>query len=367
VAVLARLLTRHGNRVGAMLYGAGVDTVIPAAAAAAMHVLHLLHSMQSGPHRMPSPGRHPAARAAADSAASTIRGAPPYFVVSDFISEPGWEKPLAQLAQRHDVVAVRLLDPLELELPDLGLVPCATPKPASNCWSTRTTRLSPALCPHRRAARGRAAPGLAARPAWTRWNCPPTTTWSTPSAIHRAAQAPQPDRAAGGLAHACARRRRLPWLTSRRTRMNSPMTFLWPQFLWLLLAVPLLVAAVRVAAAPQEETGAALCQPVHRQGGHGPRPAHAPPHSAGAVPAGHGGDAAGRGAPVGRDHPALNQQTIILAMDVSGSMRATDVKPNRLVAAQNAAKAFLAELPRHVKVGIVAFAGTAPRWRSCPP
>ena len=46
-------------------------------------------------------------------------------------------------------------------------------------------------------------------------------------------------------------------------------------------------------------------------------------------------------------------------MDVSGSMRATDVQPNRLVAAQNAAKAFLAELPRHVKVGIVAFAGSA--------
>jgi uncharacterized protein (DUF58 family) len=42
--------------------------------------------------------------------------------VSDFISEPGWEKPLAQLALRHDVVAVRLLDPLELDLPDLGLV-----------------------------------------------------------------------------------------------------------------------------------------------------------------------------------------------------------------------------------------------------
>jgi Ca-activated chloride channel family protein len=53
------------------------------------------------------------------------------------------------------------------------------------------------------------------------------------------------------------------------------------------------------------------------------------------------------------------QQTIILAMDVSGSMRAEDVKPNRLVASQNAAKAFLAELPRHVKVGIVAFAGSA--------
>lgn len=53
------------------------------------------------------------------------------------------------------------------------------------------------------------------------------------------------------------------------------------------------------------------------------------------------------------------QETIMLAMDVSGSMRAADVKPNRLEASQIAAKAFLAELPRHVKVGIVAFAGSA--------
>ena len=45
------------------------------------------------------------------------------FVVSDFMTEPGWERPLAHIAQRHDVVAVRLFDPLELELPDLGLVP----------------------------------------------------------------------------------------------------------------------------------------------------------------------------------------------------------------------------------------------------
>jgi len=54
-----------------------------------------------------------------------------------------------------------------------------------------------------------------------------------------------------------------------------------------------------------------------------------------------------------------NQQTIILAMDVSGSMRATDVLPSRLVAAKNAAKSFISQLPRHVRVGIVAFAGSA--------
>lgn len=53
------------------------------------------------------------------------------------------------------------------------------------------------------------------------------------------------------------------------------------------------------------------------------------------------------------------QQTLLLAMDVSGSMRATDVKPSRIEASQIAAKAFVKTLPRHVRVGVVAFAGTA--------
>jgi len=53
------------------------------------------------------------------------------------------------------------------------------------------------------------------------------------------------------------------------------------------------------------------------------------------------------------------QETIVLAMDVSGSMRAADVLPSRIVAAQEAAKAFVAELPRNVKIAVVSFAGTA--------
>jgi len=55
----------------------------------------------------------------------------------------------------------------------------------------------------------------------------------------------------------------------------------------------------------------------------------------------------------------MAEQTIILAMDVSGSMRATDVEPNRLVAMQEAGKAFLDQLPRNVRVGVISFAGTA--------
>ena len=120
VAVLARLLTRHGNRVGALLYGSGVDTVLPARGGR-LHVLQLLHAMQTRPLAVESGSTK--LHELLQSAAATVRRRSTVFVVSDFISEPGWEKPLGLLAQRHEVVAVRLLDPMELELPDLGLIP----------------------------------------------------------------------------------------------------------------------------------------------------------------------------------------------------------------------------------------------------
>jgi uncharacterized protein (DUF58 family) len=123
VAVLARILTRHGNRVGAMLYGSGVDAVIPARGGR-QHVLQLLHTLQTRPEQ-PANKNSGTTRLheLLDSAANLVRRRSTIFVLSDFISEAGWEKPLGMLAQRHEVVAVRLLDPLELDLPDLGLIP----------------------------------------------------------------------------------------------------------------------------------------------------------------------------------------------------------------------------------------------------
>ncbi len=53
------------------------------------------------------------------------------------------------------------------------------------------------------------------------------------------------------------------------------------------------------------------------------------------------------------------KSTILLAIDISRSMRVQDVKPSRMVAAQDAAKAFLAEVPKHIEVGLVTFAGSA--------
>ena len=67
-------------------------------------------------------GRRPTSPRCCALALSTIRRRTLVFVISDFITATGWERPLARLAHRHEVVAVRLVDPLELELPDLGLV-----------------------------------------------------------------------------------------------------------------------------------------------------------------------------------------------------------------------------------------------------
>ena len=141
--------------------------------------------------------------------------------------------------------------------------------------------------------------------------------------------------------------------------MTLPLNFLWPQFLWLLLALPLLVLVYLWLLRRKKKTALRYASlSIVRE-------------------------AMGAGQTIRRHIPPLlflfalalmllassrpsavvtlpsNQQTIMLAMDVSGSMRATDVKPSRIVAAQTAAKAFLTELPRTVKVGIVAFAGSA--------
>lgn len=119
-AVLAGVLNRHGNRFGAVFYGTDVDTVIPAAAGR-RQILHLLHRMRS---RNAAPARSISTRLQdlLETAACVVQRRSLVFVVSDFITQPGWERPLAALTQRHDVIAIRLYDPLEMELPDLGLL-----------------------------------------------------------------------------------------------------------------------------------------------------------------------------------------------------------------------------------------------------
>ena len=119
VAVLARLLTRHGNRVGAMLYGSRVERIIPARGGR-LQVLRIVNDLLNQPRLEQSPMTD--LKALLQTAFNSIKRRSLIFVISDFISAPGWERPLSLLSQRHEVLAVRLWDPRETELPDIGLV-----------------------------------------------------------------------------------------------------------------------------------------------------------------------------------------------------------------------------------------------------
>lgn len=119
VTVLARLLTRHGNRVGAMMFGNGLQKSIPARGGR-LQVLRLINEMQKQPHLPQAPFTD--LTLFLKGALNSIKKRSLIFVVSDFISAPGWESALSLLNQRHEVIAVRLYDPAEMDLPDVGVM-----------------------------------------------------------------------------------------------------------------------------------------------------------------------------------------------------------------------------------------------------
>jgi Ca-activated chloride channel homolog len=137
------------------------------------------------------------------------------------------------------------------------------------------------------------------------------------------------------------------------------MSFQWPNMLWLLLLLPLLVAGYVWLLKRRRRTTVRLASVSVAKLALGKGPGwrrHVPPLlmlTALAVLL------LASARPMATITLPMSQRTIMLAMDVSGSMRAEDVKPNRLVASQEAAKAFVNNLPREVKVGVVSFAGTA--------
>jgi uncharacterized protein (DUF58 family) len=119
VTIMARLLTRHGNRIGAMFYGSRIEHTIPARGGR-MQVLRLVNDLLKQPRlsRAPFTDLVPLLRGGLNA----IKNRSVVFIVSDFICEPGWEKPLKLLNQRHEALVVRLWDPHEMELPDIGPV-----------------------------------------------------------------------------------------------------------------------------------------------------------------------------------------------------------------------------------------------------
>ena len=119
VTVLSKLLSQHGNRVGLMLFTGqeNAHCVVPARSGR-RHLLHIVHQMlRATPAHTQAEQTSPLGPWLVQ-AQSVLKRRSAVFVVSDFISPDGWEKPLAQLARRHEVVAVRLRDPLEMAWPD---------------------------------------------------------------------------------------------------------------------------------------------------------------------------------------------------------------------------------------------------------
>ncbi|HEV8669303.1 MAG TPA: DUF58 domain-containing protein [Candidatus Limnocylindria bacterium] len=119
VGLVARLLTRHGNRVGAILYGRQVEKTVPARGGR-IQVLRLIDEVQRRPRLESSPATSLAELI--ETALRSIKRRSLVFIVSDFFTMPGWEKPLGLLARRHETLAIRLTDPRERELPDIGFV-----------------------------------------------------------------------------------------------------------------------------------------------------------------------------------------------------------------------------------------------------
>ena len=130
VALLARVLTRRGNRVGLLRYGSRVDTVIPPRSGR-RHVLHLLASLMQPPA---GAGKSTDLSEMLLHALRFVRRRSLVFLVSDFISVPGWAPWLARLALRHEVIAIRLYDPLEMKLPDIGGVLMQDAETGEQIW-----------------------------------------------------------------------------------------------------------------------------------------------------------------------------------------------------------------------------------------
>jgi uncharacterized protein (DUF58 family) len=118
---LGRLFTQGGNRVGAILYDNRVQRVIPTGTGRP-HVLRLAHELTKPSATVRPDGSITNLAAMLRLAATTARRRSLVFVISDFIGEVDWEPELTRLAHRHEVVVLRVVHPMELDLPDLGLV-----------------------------------------------------------------------------------------------------------------------------------------------------------------------------------------------------------------------------------------------------
>ena len=119
VGVLARLLTRNGNRIGAILYDNNVELVIPPRGGRPQ-VLRLINDIQR--QQSSAGGSMTDLAKLLESSFNSIKRRSLVLLVSDFICQPGWERAMDRLNRKHELLAVRVWDPRELDLPDVGVV-----------------------------------------------------------------------------------------------------------------------------------------------------------------------------------------------------------------------------------------------------
>ena len=119
VATMARLLTRNGNRVGAILYNNRIDRIVPPRGGR-NQVLRLIRDLFNETENVP--GTTTDLKQLVRAGLNTVKKRSFVFLISDFFSEPGWERPLSLLNRRHEMLAIRLWDPREVELPNAGFI-----------------------------------------------------------------------------------------------------------------------------------------------------------------------------------------------------------------------------------------------------
>lgn len=118
VTALARLFSNRGNRVGTILWNNAVEAMIEPRSGRT-HVLRIARHLLNPPKET---GTQTSLTGLLRTAAGLARRRSLIIVISDFLSEPGWETSLRQLATRHEVLVIRVVDPQEIEIPDAGLV-----------------------------------------------------------------------------------------------------------------------------------------------------------------------------------------------------------------------------------------------------
>lgn len=128
--VAAYIISRHGDKIG-LLGFPGRDIYVPPRGGRT-HVLRILHTLnQAAP---PTVGAGDLGESL-HHVARTIRRRSLLFLISDFLAKDGWERPLRELAKRHDLIAVWIQDPAERELPDVGGLFVRDPETGEQLWA----------------------------------------------------------------------------------------------------------------------------------------------------------------------------------------------------------------------------------------